>query len=373
MGSKELLNIPKLGFGLMRLPEKDGKIDLTQVNKMVDTYMENGFTYYDTAYVYHGGRSETAFKAAVVDRYPRESFTIADKLPGWELKNESDTQRIFDEQLQRTGAGYIDFYLLHGVDAAHLKNYDDFGCWEWAQKMKAKGLIRNFGFSFHAKPELLDQVLTDHPEVDFVQLQINYFDWDNGPDNSGKCYEIARKHNTPVIIMEPVKGGSLAAFGESLEEKMHAVAPGKSIASWAMRFCATLDGVVTVLSGMSSQEQVTDNIDTVKTLQPFTPEEKACLEAVVKELHNAPTIGCTACRYCVDGCPAAIKIPDIIREYNTVLTYGVTERSRSSYRSVTSDGHGADTCIQCAQCEGICPQHLPVIDILQKVSGIFAK
>jgi uncharacterized protein len=364
-------NICKLGFGLMRLPEKDGAIDKERLNSMVDAYMANGFNYFDTAYVYHSGTSESAFKEAVVKRYPRESFTIADKLPAWVLKSESDVQKVFDEQLERTGAGYFDFYLLHSVESGHLRNYDGFHCWEWAQEMKKKGLIRHFGFSFHDKPELLDKLLTEHPEVEFVQLQINYFDWDNETVNSRKCYEIARKHGKSIIVMEPVKGGLLASLREDLEKKMKAITPEKSIASWALRFAATLEGVMVVLSGMSTEDQMKDNIDTFKNLKPFTPEERACLEQVTKQMHSVATVGCTACRYCVDGCPKGIKIPDIIRQYNTVLTYGDNEVPHKDYNRITSDGHRAGTCVQCGQCENVCPQHLPIIEVLKKASEIF--
>lgn len=371
MSSEELQNIPKLGFGLMRLPEKNGSIDFDQLNPMVDLFLKNGFTYFDTAYVYHSGKSETAFKTAVVDRYPRNSFTIADKLPGWLLKTKEDVRRVFAEQLERTGAGYFDFYLLHNSETSNLKIYDELGCWEWAQEMKKEGLIRHFGFSFHDKPELLEKILSDHPEVEFVQLQINYFDWENEVVNSRRCYEVVRKHGKHVIVMEPVKGGALAALPPELEKKMLAVSPEQSIASWALRFSATLEGVMVVLSGMSAGGQMADNLSTFRNLKPLTAGEKECLDEVTDVLRAAPTIGCTGCRYCVDGCPMEIKIPDIIREYNNVLIYGDHELSHDAYRKLTADGHRADTCANCGQCEGVCPQHLPVPQILENASKIF--
>lgn len=372
MATDEILQKkPRLGFGLMRLPEKDGGIDIARLSDMADEFLENGFHYFDTAYPYHGGKSETAFKAAVADRYPRDRFTIADKMPVWALKSQGDTGKIFQEQLERTGAGYFDFYLLHSLDADHLKNCDRFGCWDWAQKMKKKGLIRRFGFSFHDTPELLDRILTDHPEVEFVQLQVNYFDWPSKGANSGECYRVARKHGKPVAVMEPVKGGALASFRRDLEEKMRAVSPGRSTASWALRFSAALDGVYVVLSGMSSEDQMRDNIATFKDLEPLSGTETACLREVAEQLHSAPTVGCTACRYCVDGCPQKIRIPDVIREYNAALTYGDQPRLHDAYRRIAGDGHTAGSCIQCGQCEGVCPQHLPIIETLRKASGIF--
>lgn len=371
MNREELLKTPKLGFGFMRLPTKDGEIDIDRVNSMVDAYMKNGFTYFDTAYVYHNGNSEIALKKSLVERYPRDSFTIADKLPAWELKSKEDIQKVFDEQLKRTGAGYFDFYLLHSVETTHLKKYNEFDCWNWGLKMKEKGLIRNFGFSFHDKPEMLDQILTEHPEVDFVQLQINYIDWNSDTVHSGECYEVARRHNKPIIIMEPVKGGYLASLRPEIEKKMKAVTPDKSIASWALRFCATLDGVMVVLSGMSTVEQMNDNIQTVKNLAPLSDAEKSCLKEVIEQLLSTPTVGCTGCRYCVDGCPNEIKIPDIIKSYNTVLTYGDHDQHHYQYKEVAGDGHRAGDCIQCGQCESVCPQHLEITDILKKASKIF--
>lgn len=319
-----LRKIPKLGFGLMRLPEKNSGIDGERLNKMADIFLENGFTYFDTAYVYHGGKSETAFRSAVVDRYPRDRFTIADKLPGWILKSESDVQKVFDEQLKRTGAGYFDFYLLHNAEAKHLKTYNRLDCWQWAQKMKQNGLIRHFGFSFHDTPQLLDQILTAHPEAEFVQLQLNYFDWDNVSANSGKCYEVARKHGKPVIVMEPVKGGALASLPAGLEEKMRSVAPGRSIPSWALRFCASLDGVMVVLSGIDIPEVFACegyyDRQMARGEAENTPEY-ALTERLRFWFGNQPLAkqryarmkiradACTQCGRCLKDCPYGIDIP----------------------------------------------------------------
>lgn len=367
----DLLNISKLGFGFMRLPEKDNKIDFTTLNIMVDEYMKNGFSYFDTAYVYYGGESEKAVKSAVVDRYPRESFAIADKLPAWELKSQGDVQRIFDIQLERTGAKYFDFYLLHSVEETHLRTYNKFDCWRWAQEMKEKGLIRHFGFSYHDSPELLDKVLCEHPEVEFVQLQINYVDWENKIVHSGGCYDVALKHKKPIVVMEPVKGGMLTSMRPEWEAKLKAAAPDNSIASWAFRFCLSLEGVAVILSGMSTPEQLKDNIVTAKNFKPFTENEKAYLNEVVKEFLAAPTIGCTACRYCIGGCPMQIDIPGMISAYNTVLTYGDHDRPHFYYKGITANGGEARSCTKCGKCKAVCPQHLIITELLTKVSAIF--
>ncbi|MCL2699392.1 MAG: aldo/keto reductase [Defluviitaleaceae bacterium] len=370
-----LLNIPKLGFGFMRLPVTDGgkatDFDYTVLNGMVDEFMAQGFNYFDTAYIYYEGESEIALKKSVADRYPRESFLVANKLPGWELQKQADVQRIFDTQLERTGAGYFDFYLLHSIEKHNLGLYDNFDCWNWALEMKKKGLIRHFGFSFHDRPELLDEILTKHPEVEFVMLQINYVDWKNPIVHSGGCYEVARKHNVPIVIMEPVRGGALASMKPEWEAKLKAAAPDRSIASWAMRFCLSLDGVMTVTSGMSTPEQMRDNIDTFKNYTPFSEAEKACLAEVTKEYLMSPIIGCTSCRYCVEGCPANINIPGIISGYNTMLLYGEHDRPRFYYEGLTSNSGTAKACNACGKCEAICPQHLGVIDALKKASAIF--
>ncbi|NJP40152.1 4Fe-4S dicluster domain-containing protein [Oscillospiraceae bacterium HV4-5-C5C] len=369
----DLTATPKLGFGLMRLPLQGERIDLDQVSRMADLFIKQGFSYFDTAYVYHGGKSETAFRQAVALRHPRSAFTIADKLPAWELKQPADVDRIFNEQLERCGVSYFDFYLLHSINAEHLKIYESMDCFKWGQEMKAQGKIRYFGFSFHDNAALLDQILTKHPEVDFVQLQINYFDWENPAIDSRGCYETARRHNKNIMIMEPVKGGALAALPQPLEARLRAVQPQWSDAAWALRFAGTLDGVITVLSGMSEGSQMEDNLRTMRQLLPLTAAESAALTQVSAALRQTPTIGCTSCRYCVDGCPEQIKIPDIIRIYNDYLIYGPQpQRQQAAYQRTASAAAGlASSCIQCGQCESVCPQHLPVIELMAQAASVF--
>jgi predicted aldo/keto reductase-like oxidoreductase len=372
---KDLFSMPKLGFGFMRFPKNENdEIDFIALNNMVDVFLENGFNYFDTAYVYYGGKSEEAIKTAIVDRHPRESFLIANKLPAWELKSKDDVQRVFNESLRRTGVDYFDFYLLHSAEAGNLAIYNKFNCWEFAAKMKSQGLIRHLGFSFHGTPEELDMILTDHPEVEFVQLQINYVDWENKIVQSGGCYSVARKHNIPIVIMEPVKGGTLAAMRPELEAQLKTAAPENSIASWAVRYCLSLDGIAVVLSGMSSMDQLTDNIATIKNYKPFSAQEKKFLDVVTKEYLSAPNIGCTSCRYCIDGdgCPEKINIPGIISAYNTILTYGEHDRPHFYYMGITENNEGkAISCAKCGKCESVCPQKLDIPGVLEKASSVF--
>ena len=366
-----LSTMPKLGFGLMRLPEKDGKIDIEQVCRMADAYLEAGLTYFDTAYVYHGGHSEEAVKEALVKRYPRDRFTVATKLPAWCLKSEADRDRIFSEQLARCGVDYFDFYLLHSVeDGSNGVTYEKLDCFSWAMQKKAEGKIRHFGFSFHGSPEYLESVLDRHPEVEFVQIQLNYADWENPVVQSGKLYEILLRRGIPMVIMEPVKGGSLAKLTPELEAKYHAVHPEASVASWALRFVGSLPGVMTILSGMSAEEQMLDNIKTFSPFVPLTEEEKAVIEEVRSIMLDVPLIGCTACRYCTDGCPRKIAIPDIFRAVNTITLYNDEFRPKAFYNGLLSQGHGkASDCIACGQCESVCPQHLPIISLLKDASA----
>ena len=369
--SVDLDRMPKLGFGLMRLPEQDGKIDLEQVCRMVDAYMESGMNYFDSAYVYHGGNSEKIIKEAIANRDPRDAFMVATKLPAWCMSNEADRDRIFNEQLERCGVDYFDFYLLHSVeDGGNGETYDRLNCWDWAMQKKAEGKIRHFGFSFHGSPAYLEKTLDAHPEVEFVQIQLNYADWENPVVRSGKLYEILHSRNSPMIIMEPVKGGTLAKLTPELEAKYKAVQPNKSIASWALRFVGSLPGVMTILSGMSAEEQMRDNIGTFTHFEPLTEDEKALVDQVRAIMLNVPQIGCTACRYCTDGCPMHISIPDVFRAINTMNLYKEEFRPKAFYGGLIGQGYGrAGDCIGCGQCEGVCPQHLPIINLLKDASA----
>ncbi len=369
--SIQLESMPKLGFGLMRLPEKEGKIDIDRVCRMVDAYMDAGMNYFDTAYVYHGGKSETAIGEALVRRYPRDRFMLATKLPAWCLKNEADRDRVFNEQLARCGVDYFDFYLLHSIeDGGNGETYERLDCFNWGLQKKAEGKIRHFGFSFHGSPAYLTRILDAHPEIEFVQIQLNYADWTNPVVRSGELYEILHSRNIPMIIMEPVKGGTLASLTPELESMYRAARPDASIASWALRFVGSLPGVMTILSGMSTEEQMRDNIGTFSKFEPLTDEEKALVDRVKAIMLNVPQIGCTSCRYCTPGCPMNISIPDVFRAVNTMNLYGDTFRPKAFYGGLIGQGHGrASECIACGQCEGVCPQHLPIIALLKEASG----
>lgn len=361
--------IPKLGFGMMRLPEKDGVVELPKVCEMVDTFMKAGFNYFDSAYVYHGGKSESIIKETIVDRYPRDSFYLATKLPGWAMKGPEDRDRMFNEQLSRCGVDYFDFYLLHSLeDGNNYDTYEKYDCFNWAMEKKAEGKIRHFGFSFHGTPELLEKVLDQHPEVEFVQIQLNYADWSNPLVQSGRLYEILSSRQIPVIVMEPVKGGTLANLAPELDGMLKAANPDASSASWAMRFVGSLDGVMTILSGMSTKEQVEDNLNTFTNFVPLTQEEHGIIDAVVQKMLDMPLIPCTSCRYCCDGCPAGIQIPDVFRALNTTRMYPKDNRPRMFYNNLTDHSGKASACVACGQCEGVCPQHLPVIELMKEAA-----
>lgn len=372
--SIDLSSMPKLGFGLMRLPEKDGSIDLDHVCKMVDKYMQTGMNYFDTAYVYHGGKSEVAAREAVVKRYPRESFMLATKLPAWEIKQASDVDRLFNEQCERAGVDYFDYYLLHSIeDGNNYDTYVKYDCFSWGVQKKAEGKIRHFGFSYHGTPELLEQILDAHPEVEFVQIQLNYLDRTNPVVQSQALYDILEKRGIPIIIMEPVRGGMLASMAPEIEAKFKAVRPDASIASWAMRFVGSLPGVMTILSGMSNEEQMDDNIKTFTDFEPLTDDEFRLINEVTDEILAIPQIGCTSCKYCVDGCPMSISIPDIFRTINTLRRYPDDWRSKNYYSGLIGRSGKASDCIACGQCEAVCPQHLPIIELLQDAASILDK
>lgn len=364
-------DIKKLGFGLMRLPMNGDEIDMEQTCKMVDHFMEKGFTYFDTAYVYIGGKSEVALKEAVVDRYPRESFQTASKLPVWEVKEQADMERIFQESCNRAGLAFYDYYLLHALNKDSFQKTEELGAWEFVKALKEQGRIRHLGFSFHDSAEVLEDILQKHPEAEFVQLQINYADWESDNVQARKCYEVARKHNKPIIIMEPVKGGSLAGMTPEIQNLMREEKPDASIASWAMRYAASLDGIITVLSGMSDQAQLEDNVKTLADFQPLSGKERDILQRVVEILDNIPLIPCTACKYCVDDCPQKIDIPSILSTSNQYTLYNNLPGSQRQYGFATNKKGKASDCIACGACEGICPQHISIIDHLQTAADLF--
>ena len=360
---------PKLGFGLMRLPKRGFVINVEQVKTMVDLFLEAGFTYFDTAFVYPG--SETAIRKALVERHPRDSFTLATKLNARVAPNEKAARKQFATSLERTGAGYFDYYLLHALMENNYERYEKFHLWDFVKEQKEKGLIRNIGFSFHAGPTLLDKLLTEHPEVDFVQLQINYADWENPKVTSRANYETAREHGKLITVMEPVKGGNLANPPEEIQNLFHGIHPDMSCASWAIRFVASLDGILTVLSGMSNVAQMKDNLSYMKGFHPLDEKEQEAIRQAQRILGNASTIPCTACRYCVEGCPQQICIPDIFAAMNKQLGNGQMSAAKEDYFRIATEGHRASDCIECHQCEGVCPQHLPITAHLKKAAEMF--
>lgn len=366
---------PKLGFGLMRLPKDGaGKIDIEHTKKMVDMFMAAGLTYFDTAYVYDQGDSELAAKAALVERYPRGSFTLATKLCAWQSAHDAESaKQQFYTSLERTGAGYFDYYLLHALQAGNYKKYDEYRIWDFVREQKAKGLIKHWGFSFHASPEILDEVLTAHPDAEFVQLQLNYADWENPDVASRANYEVARKHGKSIIVMEPVKGGALANPPEPVREIFDNADKNASYASWAIRYVASMEGIITVLSGMSNIEQMTDNLSYMKDFKPLDEREQNAIRAAQEAINGIKSIPCTACHYCTDGCPQNIPIPEIFAARNKQLVRGQLEQGRNDYAKATANGGKASDCIRCGQCESACPQQLKAISLLEECAAAFDK
>ena len=365
-------NIPKLGFGLMRLPMLGEEVDVEQVKEMVDLFLDAGFTYFDTAYGYIGGKSEKAIKEALVDRYPRESFQLATKLPAWAgPKTAEEAQQMFYTSLERTGAGYFDFYLLHNLGDTRTESFERFGIWEFAKARKEEGLIKHLGFSFHDTADKLDQILTEHPDMEFVQLQINYADWEDPKVQSRKCHEVARKHGKPVIIMEPIKGGSLVNLPEPVANVFKEANPEADLPSWALRFAASVDGLIVALSGMSSLQQMKDNLKTMKNFKPMTPEEYKVIDKAREVMNAIPHIPCTSCQYCVKGCPMSINIPGVFEAMNKVYIFNHMDAAKGTYGWNTSRGGKASECIQCGQCEAACPQHIDIIERLKTAAEMF--
>ena len=356
----------KLGFGLMRLPKNaDGSIDIPQTSAMVDAFIAAGGTYFDTAYVYDNGGSEKAAKAALVDRYPRSAFTLCSKLNAGVSPDEASAKQQFYTSLERTGAGYFDYYLLHALQRSNYKKYDEYHIWDFVKEQKAKGLVKYWGFSFHADPALLEELLTAHPDVDFIQLQINYADWENPGVASRECYEIARRHGVSITVMEPVKGGSLATPIPKVQDIFRAANPQASAASWAIRYVAGMDGIITVLSGMSNLAQMQDNLSYMQHFVPLSTEEQEVIRRAQQALAEDKSIPCTACHYCTDGCPAGIPIPEIFAVKNDEDKNKSWDGGVQKYAIATQGKGKASDCVECGQCESACPQHLPIIQLLK--------
>ena len=365
----------KLGFGLMRLPLTDPNnaksIDIDLTCKMVDTFIERGFTYFDTAWMYCGHESENATRKALVERHPRDSFTLATKLHAAYIKCEDDRDRIFNEQLAKTGVEYFDYYLLHDLRVSHYQIYKDLHCFEWLREKKAKGQVKHMGFSFHDTAEVLDQILTEQPDMEFVQLQINYLDWESESVQSRKCYEVARKHGVPIIVMEPVKGGTLANVPPAVRGLFKTKNAEMSVPSWAIRFVAGLPGVMMVLSGMSNMEQLLDNTSYMQEFEPLTLEEEKLVHRAADLIRSEIAIPCTGCAYCVDGCPMNIAIPQYFALYNASKVAPEDASIAKEYVGLNEKFGRASECIGCAQCEGVCPQQLPIVEHLKAVAEAF--
>lgn len=366
-------NIPKLGFGLMRLPMQGDEVDIELAKKMTDEFIKAGFTYFDTAYGYLGGKSELAVNELLAKRYPRESYQLATKLPAWAgCKSAQQARDMFYTSLERTHAGYFDFYLLHNLGEDRTQVFEDYELWDFGLELKEKGLIKHLGFSFHDTADRLEEVLAKHSEaVEFVQLQINYADWTDAQIQSEACLRVAEKYKKPVIIMEPVKGGLLANPPKKAADLLKAYNPEASYASWALRFAASQKNIITVLSGMSDMAQMLDNLATMKDFKPISPAESELIDRVRQSLADVERIPCTACGYCIKGCPSSVAIPGIFKVANKYLAYDNLPDAKGSYSWETRNGGRASACIACGACESVCPQHIQIIKELSKAKELF--
>ena len=345
------------GFGCMRLPLVGEEVDHAHFCKMVDHFLERGFNYFDTAHGYLNGKSETALRACLTSRHPRESYVLTNKLSGWHFEKEEEIRPLFQSQLEACGVEYFDFYLMHAQSQNNYDKYIQCRAYEIAQELKAEGKVRHVGISFHDSAEFLDKILTEHPEVEVVQIQFNYADMENPKVQSRACLEVCRKHGKPVIVMEPVKGGRLVNLPVAARQILEEL-KGGSVASYAIRFAAGFEGMMMVLSGMGDLDMVKDNCGYMVDFQPLSETERAAVEKVAAILADKELIACTGCRYCVDGCPAAIDIPAWFAAANERKLYG---------REVKVRGADPMSCLQCGQCEDSCPQKLPIRELLEKL------
>lgn len=360
----------RLGFGFMRPPFVGDQVDVPQLTAMVDAFMAAGGSYFDTAPVYLEGRSEDLLRQLLVERYPRSSFQLATKLSAWvSCTCRADAEKMFQESLKHTGAGYFDAYLLHSMSKDHRRLFDRIGAWDFAREQKAAGRIRSWGFSFHDTPELLDELLREHPDADFVQLQLNYADWEDPNIQSRACYEVARAHGKPIVVMEPVKGGLLASPHPDAVALLDKLSPGISPAVHALRFVAALPGVVTVLSGMSSLEQLTANLPLLGDVPPLDDKVWELYMAAGKILAQQPVVACTNCKYCMEKCPAQIPVPEVFTVLNRHRRFQGAERLKNDYQRVAG-AHPASSCVNCGACEKACPQHLPIRQLLQEAKAV---
>ena len=359
------------GFGCMRLSLQDGRVDYDAFRKMIDLFMAEGFNYFDTARIYLGGQSETALRDCLVQRYPRESFILTDKLSNL-FQSEEEVRPLFESQLASCGVDYFDFYLMHSQNKSIFEKYRRCRAYEQAFELKAEGKIRHVGISFHDTAEVLDEILTAYPQIEVVQIQFNYADYNDSSVQGRQCYDVCRRHGKPILVMEPVKGGTLVNLPEEARrilDNLH----GGSPASYAIRFAAGFEGIFMVLSGMSSLEQMQDNLSYMKEFQPLNAEEQEAIQKVCTIFRSMHTIPCTACRYCTDGCPKHISIPDLFAIMNAKQIHH-DWNADCYYEDVhTAPGRKASDCLKCGKCEKVCPQHLPIRKLLEQVAAEFEK
>ena len=360
------------GFGCMRLPMVNEEVDYAETTKMVDAFLENGFNYFDTAHGYLGGKSEIALRECLTSRYPRERYILTNKLSGHFVKTTEDIRPLFEAQLRACGVEYFDYYLMHAQDKNSYKRYKELQAYEISLELMQEGKIKHFGISFHDQADVLEQILQEYPQIEVVQIQLNYADFDDPSVQSRKCLEVCRKYGKPAIVMEPVKGGSLVQLPEEAQ-RVYAELGEASSASYAIRFAASQEGVAMVLSGMGNMDMMNDNISYMKDFRPLDETEMAAVDKVCAIIKSLGAVPCTACRYCTEVCPQGIAIPDIFACLNAKRLFNNWNTAYYYTNISTKDGTRAGDCIRCGKCEQICPQHLPIRDLLQEAVKEFGK